>query len=183
MSLLGGAAAGVGVKLLKNLAAKHGLPILKRVLKGKGGVAGSVAADAIDAAAEALNVEATPAAIDQTYAQQPGRVVDALRKFEADNQDYLLAAIEAGARLVENDQMSEDRYRSRVRPTVIYAFVLILLWVVGLASFAPNVARGVVAALTDLPAEFWWVIGSAVGLYTAARTADKAVKNVMGGKI
>ncbi|MEM1046497.1 MAG: 3TM-type holin [Pseudomonadota bacterium] len=181
----GALAGGAAIAVAKKLASKFGLPLLKRALRDQG-QAGEIAADVIETVADSVGIDPSVDAvdaIDRMTRTAPDLVGQALRDYQNENEAVLLARIDAAARLVENDQISEDRFRSRTRPTVIYTFVLIVVWIVGLGSFQPELAALLVKLLSDLPTGFWAVIGSAVGLYTVGRTTDKAVKNIFGGKI
>jgi len=176
-------AGGALAKTLLPVAMKGGAKILAKVLRKRGGIAGEVAAEAAITIADEFSVDASPMGIEMAIERNPDGVADALKGFEDGRQETLLTVIQGGFDLVANDQMAEDKYRSRVRPTVIYVFLMVFVWIVGLATFAPPVAALLVEQIASLPAEFWYVIGAAVGSYNIARSVDKGIKNVFGGKI
>lgn len=83
------------------------------------------------------------------------------------------AQLEAQRAVIVAELQQGDAYTKRARPTVIYAGLAVIAWNYSLVPVLAWLA-GAAAPVLSLPDLFWQVWGGVAGLYTLARTSEKA---------
>ena len=100
------------------------------------------------------------------------------------NTDSIIAQLDAQNRAANAEAASADPWTSRARPSflyVMYALILASVPMGFLAAIRPEMAKdvalGMQAWLTAIPAELWQVFGVCFSVYGVSRTVEK-VKGV-----
>lgn len=173
--------------LLIPIAAKLGLPILKRILAKHGGETGGVIADVIGDLAEGLSVAPTPEAVADAYADDPKKAGEAIVAVEDANGEKWLSLMEQGLRgqfdLLMAEQ-SQGGWTANWRPGGMYLIGFLWAWTFVLLPVANAALKASIVA-PDLSV-LSWLTGLFMSLYMGGHTikdiADKAREAVLGRK-
>ena len=88
----------------------------------------------------------------------------------AEVEETTRTEINATAEIIKAELTQDDLFTKRARPSLIYGGMLaIVVNYIGLPLFGH--------AIVDLPEEFFWAWGGAVGVYTFGRSQEKAARN------
>lgn len=160
---------------LTALAVQAGFPILQKILSGRLGDAnGQLAADIIAAIAGRVGI--APEQLDQVQADQPGKVIDAMREVERsvapEKIDLYAKEIEARMQMMEADAV-EPLWARAWRPGWMYLLGIFWLWNIALLHIANAIWR---IALPPVPFDQLLGLTSVfMGLYMGGHTVKDVI--------
>lgn len=88
------------------------------------------------------------------------------------------ALIEHAAEVAAADAKSEGWLTRNARPLTVVNMLVILNALVILGVFSPAYAALVIAAIAEVPAAVWGLIGGGIGLYQFTRPISQAIQSV-----
>lgn len=161
------------------LALNAGLPIIEKVLTGKlGDTGGQLAAEVLGAIAKRVGV--SPDQLDGVADQQPGQVIDAMRKVEAMSPEIvgLYAAGLQGQFALLQAETAEGGWKAAWRPAGMYLLGFLWLWNVVLLHVGNAIWK---TALPPMPfPELFQVSGLYMGLYMGGHTLKDVASKWVG---
>jgi hypothetical protein len=105
-------------------------------------------------------------------------------EFKAEVTKTLLAnqssIFESAKDVMVSDTASADTFTSRARPMVVYWSILSITVICGLGFV--GLAEPVLETLKQIPESLWNIMAYSIGAYMFARTGEKMVDAVWGGK-
>ena len=159
---------------LATIAMSAGLPIVEKVLSRRlGDGAGQLATEFLRSIAEAAGT--TPDAVEQLAAENPGRVIDAMREVERKSPEMMaLYAADAQLQLAALAADQDEPLWARLwRPLGMYFIMTLWLWNAVILHVA-NAAWKI--ALPPMP---WDILLGLSGLYFSLYMGGHTVKDIV----
>lgn len=161
------------------IAVQAGLPSIAAILQRKlGDAGGGLAADVLGAIASRAGV--TPDQLDATAAENPGRLIDAMRQVEPMTPE-LIALYTRGLEhqfTLLQAEMAEGGWKASWRPAGMWFVLFLWLWQVVILHVANAIWR---IALPPMPwDQLIYFSGLYMGLYMGGHTIKDAVAKLAG---